>query len=149
MNARWLVLASALTGCYDPDVGEAFEVPGDGGDGVVPGCNNGDTDPGVMVSFSEDVLPLFTRSPGGCTGCHLGRATAGLEMSSYQAMNRGGTNSGVRMIVATEPCNSILIQKLGRTPPFGSRMPLNGPPYFSPEELQVVRDWIAEGATNN
>jgi len=28
-------------------------------------------------------------------------------------------------------------------------MPFNGPPYFTAEEIQLVRDWIAEGAQNN
>jgi hypothetical protein len=35
------------------------------------------------------------------------------------------------------------------TPPFGSRMPYNGPPFYSPEDRAVLRDWIAEGARNN
>lgn len=147
-----LVLAIGATGCmldYEPDVGEAIYIPNDGGENVVFGCDNSDTNPAVTVSFATDVRPLMTRSPGGCAPCHLGRATAGLEMSSYQALRRGGTNSGPRIVVASEPCSSILLQKLGRTPPFGSRMPFNGPPFFSADELLLVRDWIAEGAANN
>jgi hypothetical protein len=152
MTSRFIILALAATGCmldYEPDVGELLNVPDDAGEGVVPGCDNSDTDPGVAVSFAVDVRPLLTRSPGGCMPCHLGRSTAGFEMSSYQGLRRGGINSGPRIVVASEPCNSILLQKIGRTPPFGSRMPLNGPPYFSAEEQLLVRDWIAEGAANN
>ena len=152
MRSLVWVLAMAATGCsldYEPDVGEALNVPNDGGEGVPPGCDNSDSDVGVTVSFAVDVRPLMTRSPGGCTPCHLGRATSGLDLGSYQALRRGGINSGSRIVVSSEPCSSILLHKLGRTPPFGSRMPLNGPPYFSAEEQLLVRDWIAEGAANN
>jgi hypothetical protein len=118
-------------------------------DGGRVGCDNSDSDPNVTVSFSADVRPLMTRSPGGCGSCHLGRITSGLDLSSYEAMLRGGLYSGAHLVITGDPCNSILLQKVGRTPPFGSRMPFNGPPYYSAEELQLVHDWIAEGAANN
>jgi hypothetical protein len=43
----------------------------------------------------------------------------------------------------------MLIQKLGAGPPFGSRMPLNGPPFWNSDELKLLHDWIAEGASDN
>lgn len=153
---RSLVLVIAAAGCYVPDVGPALGsvvsdggTSSDGGSDTVPGCDNTDSDPAVAVSFALNVRPLMTRSPGGCASCHLGRVTSGLDLSSYESMRRGGVNSGPRAIVSSEPCSSILLQKIGRTPPFGSRMPFNGPPYFTAAELLLVRDWIAEGAANN
>jgi hypothetical protein len=144
-----------MTGCidYEPDVGKRFPGGNDGGvdavEGAPVGCDNRDSDPLTVVSFSANIRPLMNRTPGGCAPCHLGRATSGGDWSSYQSLRRGGTNSGARIVVTGEPCSSIFFQKLGRTPPFGSRMPLNGPPYFSAEERQLVHDWIAEGAQNN
>jgi hypothetical protein len=135
----------AITGCaldYDPDVGEPIAGP-------AAGCSNEDSNAEVSVSFAFDIRPLFSKSPGGCAPCHMGRVTSGLEMSSYEALRRGGTNSGAKLVIDDDPCNSIFLKKLGRTPPFGSRMPFNGPPYYTPEEIQLVRDWIAEGAQNN
>jgi len=157
MKAFCLVLVFAATACYRPDVGDAFTVTVDAGsdpdggptDGAITGCDNSDSDPAVAVSFANNVRPLMTRAPGGCAACHLGRVTSGLDLSSYQSLRRGGLNSGPRIIVANEPCNSILVQKISRTPPFGSRMPFNGPPYFTAAEIQIVRDWVAEGAANN
>jgi len=150
MKLLVLVIAAA-TGCYDPDVGPALAATPDGGAGTVTtnGCSNADSNTTVTVSFGNDIRPLMTRSPGGCMPCHLGRVTSGLDLSSYQSLRRGGLNSGARVIIAGEPCNSILVQKISRTPPFGSRMPYNGPPYFTVEEQQLVRDWVAEGAQNN
>jgi hypothetical protein len=64
-------------------------------------------------------------------------------------MRRGGVTTGVRIVIDADPCRSTLVDKISRTPDFGSRMPLSGPPYFTPEEVQLVHDWIAEGADNN
>jgi len=152
---RLWILALVLSGCemfsYDPDVGLLEPVPpdagmSDGGPQTTGKC--GDSNPGAAVSFSHDVRPLTTRSPGGC-GCHQASTTSGFNLGSYESLRRGGMISGTHIIVPGDPCASILVQKLGLAPPFGSRMPYNGPPYFSATELQLVRDWIAEGAQNN
>ena len=148
------------TGCivfdYYPDVGAAIAEPlpdsgdGDGGTSANSvGCDNKDSNPNVFVSLSKDIRPLQTRTPGGCTPCHLGRVTSGFDQSSYQSLRRGGNISGARIIIPGEPCNSVFFQKVGRTPPFGSRMPYNGPPYWTADERNLLHDWIAEGALNN
>jgi len=51
--------------------------------------------------------------------------------------------------VAGRPCDSLLLQKLGPAPPFGSRMPMDGPPYLANEDLVQISDWIVEGANDN
>jgi hypothetical protein len=139
MRSLLVLLVSA--GCidYTPDVGP---------------LNAGVTDGGTTttVSFSRDIRPLMFRSPGGCGGCHIGRAgggISGLDLGSYTALRRGGSISGTRIIVDEDPCASTLVSKLSRIPTFGSRMPFNGPPYFTADEVQLVRDWIVEGALNN
>ncbi len=154
MKAVALASAIALTGCifYDPNVGRIVGAPPDGqqsGTASEFGCSDVDSNPDVNVSLANDIRPLMLRSPGGCTPCHLGRITSGLDLSSYASMRRGGFNSGANVIVPGKPCESIIAGKLSPTPPFGSRMPFNGPPYFSATELQLVRDWIAEGALDN
>jgi hypothetical protein len=152
-----LILTLALAGCTldTPDVGllqaTSDAEPGDAGTGdggTHLGCSNADSDPSVAVSFAHDVRPLMFRSPGGCN-CHLNRTTSGLDLTTYEALRRGGLNSGAHIVIPGEPCTSILLLKLSRTPPFGSRMPFNGPPYLSATEVQVVHDWIAEGALDN
>ena len=148
-----LAIVLALAGCnmFDtPEVGSLLHAPNDAESGVASfGCSDVDSDPGTMVSFANDIRPLMFQSPGGCMPCHLGRVTSGLDLSSYASMRRGGMNSGTNIIIPMKPCESILPHKLSPTPPFGSRMPFNGPPYFSASQLQLVRDWIAEGAMDN
>lgn len=119
-------------------------------------CDDTDGHPGKPVSFASDIRPLLFRFPGGC-GCHLpspggaglGTQLSGLNLSSLGTLRMGGFHSEAQIVVAGEPCASILYQKLSDAPPFGSRMPLNGPPFWTPDELQLLHDWIAEGANDN
>jgi hypothetical protein len=73
----------------------------------------------------------------------------GLDLGSITSLRAGGRNSGADIVIAGDPCSSLLVQKLESTPPFGSRMPLDGPPYLEPDEIGLIRDWIAEGALEN
>ena len=148
MTARAaLVAALAAAGCtLVPDVGPR----------LAGTCDDSDGHPGKPVSFTSDIRPLIFRFPGGC-GCHLptpsgdgaGTQISGLNLSSLATLRMGGLNTGARIIVAGEPCSSLLYQKLSDAPPFGSRMPLNGPPFWTADELQLLHDWIAEGANDN
>jgi hypothetical protein len=137
---------AALAACLAPDVGPPLA-------GV---CSNADTQPDVPVSFATQIRPLLNRSTGGCS-CHMptsgGPGTAiqlsGLNLGSLSSLRAGGLTSGARIVVAGEPCASILYQKVDEAPPFGSRMPLGGPPFFTEQELDLLHDWIAEGAADN
>jgi hypothetical protein len=87
-------------------------------------------------------------TPGGATpvGLHVG----GLDMTSYDTFIKGGVHSGNGLIaVPGKPCESIVVEKIGPAPPFGARMPKDGPPYLTAEDAQTIVDWIAEGAHDN
>lgn len=142
-----IAIACSLIACeLEPDVGEP----------IAERCSDDDADPANSVSFSRDILPLLVRPQAGCTPCHdprtdgaIGFETAGLEVTSRDTLLRGGFNSQTTIVVPGRPCDSVLYQKLSPGPPFGSRMPLSGPPFFSGLELRLVHDWIAEGAKDN
>ena len=145
-----VVLAAALGGCLDsfvPDVGEPLR----------PTCTDEDSDPDEDVSFADDIVAgLFEREDLACRDCHtgggatpLGLRVSGLSLSSYSSLRRGGDESGPAIVVAGKPCESILLQKVGQAPPFGARMPLDGPPFLTEEERQIIADWIAEGAEDD
>lgn len=129
----------AIVGCVEPDVGPPSRIA----------CNGSDSDPGHTVSFGE-VQALFGVY---CDRCHtpsgptpIGLKIGGLDLSSFETLSHGGVQSGDKIIVAGDPCASILVQKVGDAPPFGARMPLDGPPFLVATEIQVISDWIAEGA---
>lgn len=149
-----LVTAAACDLDYVPDVGDlqasavivdaSLDDPNPSG---APGLCS-DSNPAVVVSFSRDIRPLLSRSPGGCN-CHASNQAGGFTLGTYEGLRRGGQNSGTDIVIPGKPCQSLFYQKLGLAPPFGARMPYNGPPFFNATELTLVRDWIAEGAKNN
>jgi hypothetical protein len=148
---KWLVLAF-LAGCLPgPDVG-ALQAPNDGTLGDVSATCNVDSDPGASISYSGDLVGgVFVR--GHCFTCHTGGGEgtqqSGFNMGSYETLRAGGQHSGTQVVVPSQPCSSILVLKIDTPPPFGKRMPYNGPPYLASHDIQLVRDWIAEGAHDN
>ena len=58
----------------------------------------------------------------------------------------GGATSRMTIIVAGRPDDSAIVQKLKGTYFTGKRMPFDGPPYLQDAEIQIVADWIAQGA---
>jgi hypothetical protein len=113
--------------------------------------------PAAAVSFAQQIQPLLTASCAG-SQCHGGsppaselRLTAG---SAYSALVNVAVNespcASYRRVAPGQPDQSYLIFKLqGSGACFtGSRMP-RGMPALSAPELQLFRDWIANGAPNN
>jgi Planctomycete cytochrome C len=141
------LLSSACIAELEPDVGDLRAGT----------CRSEDSDPNTFVSYRDQILPLFQRSgtAGGC-GCHQpgnkstpGIDQAGLNLLNYATLRRGGNTSHANIVIPGDPCNSVIVQKVSNAPPTGSRMPPGGPPFMTPEEITLLRDWIAEGAHDN
>lgn len=147
LGAAMLLVPACVLDEYAPDVGPP----------LAGSCDPSDSDPETDVSFALDLRPLMNRPSrmAGC-GCHTptngtpsGISLGGLSLGSYESLRQGGRTSGSDIIVEGDPCSSLLVQKLSDTPGFGSRMPLDGEPYLTDEEIQMFHDWIAEGAQDN
>jgi hypothetical protein len=142
------LLLFLLAGCVDelaPDVGPPTRAA----------CVDDDSDPAAPVRY-RDVEAIFAGATGHCLRCHsedgdtpLGLEVGGLDLSEYDYLRAGGVISGDRIVVPGEPCQSVLVEKLGAGPPFGARMPLDGPPFLSDDDRRTIADWIAEGADEN
>lgn len=107
------------------------------------GCGGGGSDPdppgSQAVSFALDVLPLFQQE---CTVCHGG--AGGLFLDTYEGVIAGGDSGAI--VVPGDPDASLLPQRLdGSIPP---QMPLDGDPLSGPE-IEIIRQWILEGALDN
>lgn len=132
-------LGLLMAGCGDSSTG-----PDNGGNGN--GNGNGDGEP-TEPTFAN-VQEIFTSSCGG-SGCHIGERTNGVRLDSYANVTGSeGTQYGGPIVVAGEPDNSPIVDKIEANPENGARMPLNGSP-LTDEQINLVRDWIAEGAQNN
>jgi hypothetical protein len=146
---KWALALVVVAGCADvigPDIGAPLHAT----------CSDQDSDPGVDISFANDVEAIFAADGAHCLRCHsetgetpLGVEVGGLDLSEYDYLRAGGVRSGADIVVPGLPCVSVLVQKTSDAPPFGARMPLDGPPFLDEEDRQVIADWIAEGAHEN
>lgn len=90
-----------------------------------------------------DVAPIFKAS---CVKCHnhkglVGPPPEGLVLASYHEIMNGTERA---YVVPGKPDASEIVRKIrGQSRP---RMPLDGPPYLTGEEIALVERWVAEGA---
>lgn len=90
--------------------------------------------------YQREVKPLLMKRCGMCHG--VLRQEGGLRLDVVQLARRGGDSGPV--IVAGAPDQSRLIQALTGAEGV-SKMPEDGPP-LRPEEIELLRRWIAAGA---
>lgn len=91
------------------------------------------------VSFSNDVLPLLQSQ---CTRCHgESKAEEGLRLDSFEMLMAGAEDGAV--IVPGDAANSLLVQLVesGQMPRRSTKL--------SAEQIQLLVDWINQGANNN
>ncbi len=101
-------------------------------------------EPPAKVSFFREVRPLFQQH---CFGCHQPAKQGGeYVMSDFEAMLRGG-ESGEPAIVPGQPDASYLMSQIALVDD-QAEMPKDRPP-LAAVEIELVRRWIAEGATND
>ncbi|OFY88740.1 MAG: hypothetical protein A3K10_12900, partial [Bacteroidetes bacterium RIFCSPLOWO2_12_FULL_31_6] len=99
------------------------------------------------ISFSRDVQPLFDID---CAGCHNNVAmypnlAAG---NSYNALTTTLPNCGGSYIDTINPSLSLIYTILLPSPACVSgQMPPSNP--WPPTKIQMVLDWINQGALNN
>ena len=97
---------------------------------------------GEEVRFS-DVAPIFLQR---CVKCHsqpgiMGAPPHGLRLTGLPELLQGGERV---VVVPGVPQASELYRRItGRAEP---RMPFDGPPFLSSEEIRLIGNWIAQGA---
>lgn len=100
------------------------------------------------VSFSSQVYPLFATasSPNYCGGCHDGSGSA-LNFSGDVATAYASLPTYVTAGSAT---TSLLYQSIATGTNPNGYMPMGSTsPQFSPEEIEILKAWINQGALNN
>lgn len=120
------------------------------GEGLdVSGRPIGETpDPGDLPTLNNIQARIFTPI---CTQCHVGAAAPqGLRLDSANSFNDlvGVPSQEVPALDRVEPfdpVNSYMYQKISGTAAVGGRMPLGGP-VLPDEDIELVRQWIADGA---
>ena len=93
----------------------------------------------ASVSFANDIVPILESR---CIQCHGGDQTKkGLDMKTYESLMAGSENGAV--ISTGDAGNSLLIDQLVQ-----GKMPKKGPK-LTPNQVQLITDWINAGAQNN
>jgi hypothetical protein len=93
----------------------------------------------VTISFVNDVMPILRSR---CWNCHGGdRTEEGLNLITYDNLMAGSENGPV--IVPGDADNSLLAEQV-----VSQEMPKRGPK-LTPLQVQIILDWINQGALNN
>jgi mono/diheme cytochrome c family protein len=94
---------------------------------------------GATVSFASDVLPIIESR---CIGCHGGdRTEEGLVLKTHADIMAGSDNGPV--IVPGDAVNSLLVELVAT-----QKMPKRGPK-LTPPQVQLITDWVNQGALDN
>lgn len=105
-------------------------------------------------AFSSIQTNLFSTTCA-VSGCHSGgNPPQGLNLEADQSygllVDSPSTEAPtIDRVEPGDPDNSYLIQKLEGTAAVGLRMPANGPPYLTDDQIAVIRQWISDGATDD
>jgi hypothetical protein len=110
---------------------------------------------GTALTFSQIQAQIFTPTCAKA-GCHSAAAASqGLVLEAGQAygslVGRPSTENGsLARVEPGSPERSYLILKLRGDPSItGQRMPLDGPPYLTSEQIEGIAAWIRAGAPND
>jgi len=94
---------------------------------------------GATVSFAHDVLPIIESR---CINCHGGdRTEKDLDLKTYADMMQGSENGPV--VTAGNAADSKLVELITN-----QKMPKRGPK-LTPPQVQLIMEWVNQGALNN
>ena len=89
------------------------------------------------------VAPIFATR---CAKCHTDNGLMGPAPEGYRLTSPAATLASAERVrvVPGRPDASELVRRIrGQARP---RMPFDGPPYLSGDEIQLIEDWVAQGA---
>lgn len=99
------------------------------------------TPAGDRVDFSRDIQPIFNQN---CVSCHGGVRQKGGVSFIFREEALGKGDSGKRTIVPGDPDASELMVRITSKDP-DRRMPYRTPA-LRPEQIELLRRWIKQGA---
>lgn len=161
--AAWLTLGCGSDGgdsdsdTNTGDSGATGTTSSAGPTGTETGSSSGGPTGGATVSYATHVAPIFEER---CTDCHHREVTAipniadpfdpsnGL-IAFPNTWHEGHPETPAMNVVAGDPANSFLVQKISEpTPAAGEAMPWS-PDRVTAQELADLREWVTLGAMND
>ena len=102
------------------------------------------------VSFAADIQDTLAVqcAKSGCHGIDSSQGGFTMGNVTWSEIRNGSGNHGLVVIPGNASASNLFL-KTTASPPFGTRMPNDGPPYLSIQAQTAIRDWINQGALDN
>ena len=94
----------------------------------------------LSPSFSADISSILTNRCA-TPGCHVAGGPHGVDLRTYDTLSAGGDDGAI--VAAGNAKESEVVKQIVQ-----GRMPPDGPP-LEAAQIQLIVDWINEGAKNN
>ena len=91
-------------------------------------------------SFSADISPILTNRCA-LPGCHVAGGPYGIDLRTYDSLKAGGEDGAI--VIVGNAKESEMVEEIVE-----GKMPPDGPP-LEAAQVQLIIDWINEGAKNN
>ena len=91
-------------------------------------------------SFNADILPILTNRCA-IPGCHVAGGPHDIDLRTYGSVIKGGDEGAI--VIAADAMESEMVEEIAE-----GKMPPEGPP-LEAAQIQLIIDWVNEGAENN
>ncbi len=119
--------------------------------GLMFGCGSAIKDLGLVFdnptdagrpspSFSADIAPILTKRCA-IAECHVVDGPHDIDLRTYDMLMKGGDEGAI--VIVNDARESEIVEEIAE-----GKMPPEGPP-LDAAQIQLIVDWINEGAKNN
>ena len=128
MGIVLLLVAGLIFGCGSAirELGLVFDNPADAGRS--------------SPSFNADIAPILTDRCA-IAECHVVDGPHDIDLRTYDSVIKGGDEGAI--VIAADAMESEMVEEIAE-----GKMPPEGPP-LEAAQIQLIIDWITEGAKNN
>ena len=128
MGIVFLLVAGLIFGCGSAikKLGLVFDNPADAGR--------------PSPSFNADISPILTDRCA-IAECHVVDGPHDIDLRTYDSVIKGGDEGAI--VIAADAMESEMVEEIAE-----GKMPPEGPP-LEAAQIQLIIDWINEGAKNN
>ena len=91
-------------------------------------------------SFNADIAPILTNRCA-IAKCHVVDGPHDIDLRTYDTLIKGGDEGAI--VIAGDAMESEMVEEIAE-----GKMPPEGPP-LDAAQIQLIIDWINEGAKNN
>lgn len=94
----------------------------------------------LSPSFNTDILPILTQRCA-IAECHVVDGPHDIDLRTYDSLMKGGDEGAI--VIVGDARESEIVEEIAE-----GKMPPEGPP-LDAAQIQLIIDWINEGAKNN